>query len=85
MGTHPKSPAMLYGTSTTLSDYLARNIDQLGDAKRFSPPFPENKEEKVGGEGHVPFLFKILTCKQGARQSSPPFHELWLQRERCSC
>jgi len=65
MGTHPKSPAKLWSNSQPLFEYLASNKDLLGDATGFPGPFPEKKENTSGGEGHVPFLFKILTCKQG--------------------
>ncbi len=58
MGTHPKNPGKIYGRE--------KHPELLGDAIKFSPPFPSYKKDASGGEGHVPFLFKILICKQGA-------------------
>jgi len=49
------------GTDNPLSSYLAEHLDFLGSASKFPPPFPADKKDKSGGEGHVPFLFKVLT------------------------
>lgn len=61
MGTHPTNPAKLYDSDTLLSDYLKDNQALLGKADKFTPPY----KGEQGNKGHVPFLFKILCCKQG--------------------
>ena len=70
MGTHPKNPAKVWGKGMPLSSHLAQHPELLGDATKFPPPFPIDPKDTSGGEGHVPFLFKILTCKQGTYSSS---------------
>ncbi|KIR33080.1 mannose-6-phosphate isomerase, class I [Cryptococcus deuterogattii MMRL2647] len=67
MGTHPNNPAHLFlSPDTLLSTHLRKNPSLLGAANRFSPPFTGAKGSGTEGqeEGHVPFLFKVLTCKQ---------------------
>ncbi|OWT36573.1 mannose-6-phosphate isomerase, class I [Cryptococcus neoformans Bt1] len=67
MGTHPNNPAHLFSSpDTLLSTHLKKNPSLLGAANRFSPPFTGAKGSGAEGqeEGHVPFLFKVLTCKQ---------------------
>ncbi|WRT64651.1 mannose-6-phosphate isomerase, class I [Kwoniella shivajii] len=68
MGTHPTNPAKLYTDQTTLlSKYISSNPSLLGSSKdKFSTPFTGKKGSGTEGqvEGHVPFLFKVLTCKQ---------------------
>lgn len=67
MGTHPNNPAHLFlSPDTLLSTHLKKNSSLLGAANRFSPPFTGAKGSGTEGqeEGHVPFLFKVLTCKQ---------------------
>lgn len=61
MTTHPNLPSKLYDSpSTTLSSHLNAHPDLLGVVPQKFPKPVEGKNEK-----HVPFLFKILTCKQG--------------------
>ncbi|WWC59583.1 mannose-6-phosphate isomerase, class I [Kwoniella dejecticola CBS 10117] len=70
MGTHPTNPASLYSSpSTLLSKFLQTdsNPKYLGSSKsKFQTPFTGKKgsgsEDQV--QGHIPFLFKVLTCKQ---------------------
>lgn len=68
MGTHPHGPAHLYDApSTLLSQHLSSGSTLLGSApQKFPAPGPkeEGKDEREAS-GQVPFLFKILTCKQG--------------------
>lgn len=77
MGTHPNNPAHLFSQpKTLLSDHIAKNIDLLGEAKQFPARYPDKKDEEFGGKGHVPFLFKILTCKQALPLQIHPDIEL---------
>lgn len=68
MGTHPHGPARLYDSPDTfLSEHLAASPILLGSVpSKFPSPGPvkEGKDERPAS-GQVPFLFKILTCKQG--------------------
>jgi mannose-6-phosphate isomerase class I len=62
MGTHPNFPSSLYDRPELLSAHLADHPEMLGDVadtERFPVP--------IDGDtvGHVPFLFKVLSCKQG--------------------
>ncbi|GHJ84096.1 hypothetical protein NliqN6_0498 [Naganishia liquefaciens] len=60
MTTHPNLPSRLYESpSTTLSSHLDAHPELLGIVPQKFPKPVEGKNEK-----HVPFLFKILTCKQ---------------------
>jgi mannose-6-phosphate isomerase len=66
MGTHPNNPSSLFDSpSTPLTKHLSENESLLGEAKKFPARYPGSKDKEFGGQGHVPFLFKILTCKQG--------------------
>lgn len=77
MGTHPNNPAHLFSDrSTLLSNHLARHPELLGEARKFPARYPGRKEDEFGGEGHVPFLFKILTCKQALPLQIHPDVEL---------
>ncbi|ODO07888.1 mannose-6-phosphate isomerase, class I [Cryptococcus amylolentus CBS 6273] len=67
MGTHPNNPAHLYSSpETLLSSYLNDHPELLGSVKNFETPFTGAKGSGTEGqeEGHVSFLFKVLTCKQ---------------------
>jgi mannose-6-phosphate isomerase len=67
MTTHPNLPSKLYDSpSTTLSKHLNAHPDLLGVVPQKFPKPVEGKNEK-----HVPFLFKILTCKQGKSSPGP--------------
>jgi mannose-6-phosphate isomerase len=77
MGTHPNNPAHLYSEPTTLlSSHIAQHPELLGEAKKFPARYPNQKEDEFGGKGHVPFLFKILTCKQALPLQIHPNVEL---------
>ncbi|ORY20918.1 putative mannose-6-phosphateisomerase [Naematelia encephala] len=77
MGTHPHNPAKLWGKDQLLSDYLSKHKELLGEAIKFPARYPDAKEDKSeGGEGHVPFLFKILTCKQALPLQIHPNREI---------
>ncbi|WVO16652.1 mannose-6-phosphate isomerase, class I [Cryptococcus depauperatus] len=67
MGTHPNNPAHLFSSpGTLLSSHLHDNPDLLGPVRNFIPPFTGAKGSGTEGQenGHIPFLFKVLTCKQ---------------------
>ncbi|WWC86801.1 mannose-6-phosphate isomerase, class I [Kwoniella dendrophila CBS 6074] len=68
MGTHPTNPAYLYSDKEKLlSKYLESNPDLLGSSDtKFGSPFTGKKGSGTEDQtkGHVPFLFKVLTCKQ---------------------
>ncbi|WVR04735.1 mannose-6-phosphate isomerase, class I [Kwoniella sp. DSM 27419] len=66
MGTHPTNPSSIRSSGALLSTYLSSNKHLLGSADQFSTPFTGAKGSGSEGqtEGHVPFLFKVLTCKQ---------------------
>ncbi|WVW78319.1 mannose-6-phosphate isomerase, class I [Kwoniella bestiolae CBS 10118] len=80
MGTHPTNPASLFTSpSTLLSKHLSSNPSLLGSSgHKFNPPFTGAKgsgtEDQT--EGHVPFLFKVLTCKQALPLQIHPNKEL---------
>ncbi|WVF69655.1 mannose-6-phosphate isomerase, class I [Kwoniella sp. CBS 6097] len=68
MGTHPTNPTSLRSSpETLLSTYLTQHPELLGtSASKFRPPFDGAKGSETEDQttGHVPFLFKVLTCKQ---------------------
>ncbi|KAL7420591.1 Mannose-6-phosphate isomerase [Cryptotrichosporon argae] len=75
MGTHPKQGAKLWAKDETLAQCVSEQPQLLGDvadAAKFPPPFPD---EPVGSK-HVPFLFKILSCKQALPLQIHPNKEL---------
>ena len=77
MGTHPNNPAHLFSSpDTLLSDHVAKHPELLGEAKKFPARYPDDKNAEFGGKGHVPFLFKILTCKQALPLQIHPNVEL---------
>ncbi|KAJ9094035.1 hypothetical protein QFC21_006136 [Naganishia friedmannii] len=60
MTTHPNLPSKLYAhPSTLLSKHLYEHPELLGVVPQKFPKPVEGKKDK-----HVPFVFKILTCKQ---------------------
>lgn len=66
MTTHPNLPSKLFDSpSTKLSQHLNAHPELLGIVPQ---KFPKPVEGK--GEKHVPFLFKLLTCKQGSSSHS---------------
>ncbi|ORX37362.1 putative mannose-6-phosphateisomerase [Kockovaella imperatae] len=75
MGTHPNNPSHLYGKEILLSDYLRGRPKLLGDAVKFPARYP-GSGPKENADGHVPFLFKILTCKQALPLQIHPDVEL---------
>jgi hypothetical protein len=61
MTTHPNLPSKLYNNpSKLLSKHLDEHPELLGAVPGKFPKPVEGKNDK-----HVPFVFKILTCKQG--------------------
>ncbi|OCF33883.1 mannose-6-phosphate isomerase, class I [Kwoniella heveanensis BCC8398] len=68
MGTHPTNPTSLRSSpDTLLSSHLTQHPELLGtSASKFRPPFDGAKGSGTEDQttGHVPFLFKVLTCKQ---------------------
>nr|XP_019008365.1 mannose-6-phosphate isomerase, class I [Kwoniella pini CBS 10737]OCF47146.1 mannose-6-phosphate isomerase, class I [Kwoniella pini CBS 10737] len=80
MGTHPTNPAYLYSDkSILLSKFLEENSKYLGSSKsNFQTPFTGKKgsgsENQI--KGHIPFLFKVLTCKQALPLQIHPNKEL---------
>ncbi|OCF77054.1 mannose-6-phosphate isomerase, class I [Kwoniella mangroviensis CBS 8886] len=65
MGTHPTNPASLHSSpSTLLSKHLESHSELLGSGTEGQT------------EGHVPFLFKVLTCKQALPLQIHPNKEL---------
>ncbi|WWD00710.1 mannose-6-phosphate isomerase, class I [Kwoniella sp. B9012] len=80
MGTHPTNPASLYSSpSTLLSKHLESHPNLLGSSgSKFNPPFTGKEGSGTEGqtEGHVPFLFKVLTCKQALPLQIHPNKEL---------
>lgn len=83
MGSHPTNPASVYPSGPLLSEHLAKHRELLGDAAdKFPPPFTGKGEKEKEG-GHVPFLFKILCCKQGEPSRSADIREADDQRYPC--
>ncbi len=82
MGTHPNGSARIHHSvdkaTPTLSSHLAAYPELLGvchDTERFPVPAPAGggarEEKQVDEVRHLPFLFKILTCKQGKQCYRP--------------
>nr|XP_031858234.1 mannose-6-phosphate isomerase, class I [Kwoniella shandongensis]KAA5525306.1 mannose-6-phosphate isomerase, class I [Kwoniella shandongensis] len=80
MGTHPTNPASLHSSpSTLLSTYLTSNPSLLGSAlHKFKTPFDGAKGSGTEDQtqGHIPFLFKVLCCKQALPLQIHPNKEL---------
>ncbi|KAK8847508.1 mannose-6-phosphate isomerase, class I [Kwoniella newhampshirensis] len=80
MGTHPTNPAYLFSSpKTLLSKHIQSDPSLLGSAaEKFKTPFDGAKgsgtEDQI--EGHVPFLFKVLCCKQALPLQIHPNKEL---------
>lgn len=65
MGTHPSGPAMIKGTDQTLTSWLEKHPDSLGDAVH----------SRFGGQG-LPFLFKVLSVQTALSIQSHPDKKL---------
>lgn len=64
MGTHPSGPSRVKDTGESLSDYLRRNPQFMGDA--VLAKFEDAKN------GNLPFLFKILSIAKALSIQSHP-------------
>jgi mannose-6-phosphate isomerase len=63
MGTHPKSPSLVSSSGETLSSYLAKNQNLIG----------QKVSQTFGAEdGNLPFLFKILAIEKALSIQSHP-------------
>ncbi|KAI0302924.1 mannose-6-phosphate isomerase [Russula brevipes] len=63
MGTHPKSPSLVLASGETLSSYLSKNRNLIG----------ERVSRKFGTEdGNLPFLFKVLAIEKALSIQSHP-------------
>lgn len=63
MGTHPKSPSLVLASGETLSGYLSKNRNLIG----------ERVSRKFGTEdGNLPFLFKVLAIEKALSIQTHP-------------
>lgn len=66
MGTHPKSPSKVAGSSIALADHLAAHPELIGKAvsDRFN-----------ASNGNLPFLFKVLSIEKALSIQTHPDKE----------
>ena len=63
MGTHTKSPSLVFGSGETLASYLGKNQNLIG----------ETVSQKFGTEdGNLPFLLKVLAIEKALSIQSHP-------------
>jgi mannose-6-phosphate isomerase len=63
MGTHPKSPSLMLASGETLTSYLSKNQNLIG----------ERVSQRFGTEqGNLPYLFKVLAIEKALSIQSHP-------------